>query len=771
MRTSIWAFLLAATITSVSWATDNPAAKPTIKLSPRQDVSSFVQYYRPLRIALSDKAAEKLAKEPKYISAKPLYGGMAVGSGDDAQISVVVDEADGQPPRIYIDRNNDEDLTNDGDGAWSSTEGLLRLSGAVVDVPYGDRSVPYQFEFYRFTERLLDAVLYYRNAAREGTIASGGKECMIAILDENADGRFDDLTDGTLLIDLNGDGTLEGAPDSAEYHALAEPFNIHGQVWEVAALSLDGTELTLRPSTAEVAMKTYLAAGEPAPTFVGKGLDEAPLRLEEQAADAKFVLLDFWASWCGPCRLEYPVLRRVHARYKDHGLRIIGVNLDEEREAAVQAAQENGLTYSHVFDGLGWKNAVAVQYRVHGIPETYLLDKDLQIVAKGLQGEGLERKLLELLGEGDAAAAAEADNLASVPANLPAPTPALEPPTKLESSVPGLQLVARCSIAAQAEAFNAPLRSVTLSLPYVYAQSRDGRLWIFKLPDELDGDAPADLTPLGSLPAFGDGNDLNVVKGTLLATNGGKLAVHSLAQPETPQKLSNVGEEGSGGQSIVRGEGRAYLIGTGALSVFDVKRPAEPTLLAAKPLHGFAWNGCLVGNHLYVADVLISGFEGARNGIRVLDVTSPGEPREVGFAETPLGVYGLLPVRRGKNVAQMVALMGEQVQLFSLINATKPTAVGEPQSAHARTGVILSNGDQRVLLTAAEIFTIGDDGLTAAGAFPCAGNADGFPYHSARQDEYSAVVTNDYVSVFRWPAGKTAKKVAPDTNAKSGPKP
>ena len=81
---------------------------------------------------------------------------------------------------------------------------------------------------------------------------------------------------------------------------------------------------------------------------------------------------------------EFPTLRRVYARYKEHGLTIIGVNLDSELSLAVDAANRAKLTYPHVFDGLGWKNAVALLYRVHGIPQIYLLDSQLKIVAKNL---------------------------------------------------------------------------------------------------------------------------------------------------------------------------------------------------------------------------------------------------------------------------------------------------------------------------------------------------------------------------------------------------
>jgi thiol-disulfide isomerase/thioredoxin len=225
-------------------------------------------------------------------------------------------------------------------------------------------------------------------------------------LDENADGRFDDLKNDTIIIDLNQDGKLEGSSDSAEWYQLSRPFNVNGKVWEAVSMSPDGRKLTLRPSAAKVALKAYLNPGCPAPSFTGKGVDEKPIDLKEAANGTQYVLLDFWASWCGPCRGEFPVLRRLHARYKDHGLRVIGINLDNDRKKAVDAAAEAVLDYPHVFDGRGWGNAVAELYRVHGIPQTYLLDKDLKIVAKNLRGKMLEDRLEALLGPGDKEAVA-----------------------------------------------------------------------------------------------------------------------------------------------------------------------------------------------------------------------------------------------------------------------------------------------------------------------------------------------------------------------------
>lgn len=380
---------------------------PGFVLQPRHKVTGpLVHYYRPMRITLADKAPKDLKAEPKYRSKKPLYGSIEIGEIPGKPIAVVLDEPEGEKPRIYVDRNNDRDLTNDGPGEWSGeTKELLSLNGLVLDVPYRSGTIPYTLSLYRFKERLRDLVLYYRDSGREGRVELDGKTYAIAVLDDNADGRFDDLANGALILDLNRDGKLEGDTDSAEYYPLDEPLNVHGKVWEVASVSADGLAITFRPSGALVAMKPYLTPGNPALPFAVTGLDGKPLDLKTEAAGAKVVLLDFWASWCGPCRKEFPRMRALYARYKGHGLRVIGINLDTDRDVAVQVAQDALLGYRHTFDGLAWKSAVAQLYRVGGIPQTYLLDKDMKIVAKGLYADRLQKRLEELLGPGDKAAA------------------------------------------------------------------------------------------------------------------------------------------------------------------------------------------------------------------------------------------------------------------------------------------------------------------------------------------------------------------------------
>jgi S1-C subfamily serine protease/thiol-disulfide isomerase/thioredoxin len=395
---------------SAEGAKEEPPAPGSVTFDLRPTDEIGVGYYRPNAIMLSETPPIKPKAEPKYLSKKPLYGVLQLGSGENNRFLLAVDEPEKGEAKIYIDRKGDGDLTAAGSGKWDrSTPQNLFLADVSIDVPYPAGKIPYKFDFYRFTGRMHDRIFFYRKSGREGEVVLDGKHYPLLVLDENSDARFDDLQNGSLFIDLNQDGILEKTMDSAEFFPLKQPFNVHGKVWEVGSMSADGLHITLRPSKANVPIKLYLTPGNPAPQFTGTALDGKSLDLKAEAAKGKYLLLDFWASWCGPCRGEFPTLRRVSARYEKHGLTIVGVTLDSKKDLAVNAAEQAKLTYRHVFDGRGWQNAVAQLYRVQGIPQTYLLDGELKIIAKGLRGPALEKRLQELLGPGDAAAAEAVD--------------------------------------------------------------------------------------------------------------------------------------------------------------------------------------------------------------------------------------------------------------------------------------------------------------------------------------------------------------------------
>lgn len=142
-----------------------------------------------------------------------------------------------------------------------------------------------------------------------------------------------------------------------------------------------------------------VAVGDEAPDFTLNSPEGDPVQLS--GLRGKYVLIDFWASWCGPCRMENPNVVKMYNKYKDKGFAIYGVSLDKDMNAWTAAIKKDGLTWTHGSDLKYWNSAVAQLYGVSAIPATYLLDKEGKVIAKNLRGPSLEAKLSELLGDGN----------------------------------------------------------------------------------------------------------------------------------------------------------------------------------------------------------------------------------------------------------------------------------------------------------------------------------------------------------------------------------
>jgi peroxiredoxin len=138
------------------------------------------------------------------------------------------------------------------------------------------------------------------------------------------------------------------------------------------------------------------AIGQPAPEIALPDPDGKIVKLSSMKG--KYVLVDFWAKWCGPCRQENPNVVRVYNKYKDKGFTVFGVSLDRKREDWLQAIEQDQLTWTHVSDLKYWQSEAAKTYNITAIPFSVLLDPNGIIIDKNLRGAALERRLEQLLG-------------------------------------------------------------------------------------------------------------------------------------------------------------------------------------------------------------------------------------------------------------------------------------------------------------------------------------------------------------------------------------
>lgn len=145
----------------------------------------------------------------------------------------------------------------------------------------------------------------------------------------------------------------------------------------------------------QIALLERVAVGQPAVPFAQADSNGVDIALE--SFKGQYVLIDFWASWCGPCRQENPKVVALYNDYHEQGFEILGVSFDTDRAKWLDAIDADGLTWPQVSDLEGWQNAAGQVYGVRSIPHTVLLDPNGVIIAKNLRGEELREKLEEVM--------------------------------------------------------------------------------------------------------------------------------------------------------------------------------------------------------------------------------------------------------------------------------------------------------------------------------------------------------------------------------------
>lgn len=358
------------------------------ELSYHSDITTLTTACFPQGVKMETSPIEGIAW-PKT-GGSPLFGSILLGN---SRHPMLIDSVDGEHQLVVNTGQMGEWTHID----WERTlvDGSF-LANVPFEIQYEDEQTASYHAFLIWSPYMPTVITYCRGTYRSGEIALGDEIYSVAIVDEDSDGRYDDLPDGTLFIDADRDGQLLLTGDSHEIFSLAEPFNLAGTVYAVEAVHQDGSWIQVLRSDAEVDEKLPLLVGFPAPTFEGVDASGEPFSLS--ALRGSVIVLDFWASWCSPCIAELPTLEQIRKAFSSDGVLVVGINVDRSENDFRLAIEEHGISYPQIYDSdVG---PIGDLYRVSGIPMTYIIDREGLIAARSLRGDNLVAAIEDLvLGE------------------------------------------------------------------------------------------------------------------------------------------------------------------------------------------------------------------------------------------------------------------------------------------------------------------------------------------------------------------------------------
>ena len=405
-----------ALLTIPPLASSASAQEAKLKLVPSGAMPKMGGYY-PLRLALDGEKPDAIKKLPADLTS-PLFGTLKLGPADAPKsFTVVLDEPDGKPSRLFVDTNGNGDLTDDSAAVWSSRpvkgrdgKDYTQCSGsAKVQLVLDGQSHEVTITMYRFDPRdparaeQKGFLFHYPDYAREGEAKLGDKTYKMLLADRRATGDFrgrEGADSGVqLFIDANEDGKFDSRTEAFD---VRQPFNIAGTTYEIAGLTPGGESFRIQKSTKAVAEKKapprpeLLAVGKPTHAFKAKTTDGKEVDFPA-TYKGKLVLLDFWATWCGPCIGELPNLTAAYQKFHGQGFEVLGISLDRagDDQKLADFTKAKNMPWPQIFDGKFWSAEVAKLYDVHSIPTAYLVDGDTgQVIANsGLRGSQLEKTI------------------------------------------------------------------------------------------------------------------------------------------------------------------------------------------------------------------------------------------------------------------------------------------------------------------------------------------------------------------------------------------
>jgi thiol-disulfide isomerase/thioredoxin len=346
--------------------------------------------YSPIRAEM-DEEADSVGKTPDDLK-NPKFGFLVQG---DLKWQFILDEPEEGEAKLYVDTNADGDFTNDPAAEWTSKkqgEYVMYNGNASVEIAPEKLGT---VNMYRFDptdtrrEQLKNTLLYYFDYGTKYKITIDGKTIET--------GTAGSLSEGdSLPLDRNDDGKTSR---NYEMVKIGEPFNFTGTTY---VLNVEGGALKIAKADKELPMAPMppdLRLGKQALNFSATTIDGEEIEFPT-TFKGRVVMLDFWATWCGPCVAEIPNMKKAYASWHDQGFEILGISFDQEdkEEMLQEYRKKKELPWPQIYDGKYWDTVLGKKHDVSGIPFVLLVDGDTGEIL-GTSRELRGPKLAAFIGE------------------------------------------------------------------------------------------------------------------------------------------------------------------------------------------------------------------------------------------------------------------------------------------------------------------------------------------------------------------------------------